>query len=218
MTWVEQIELRGKTGYGVSRWQGRPQLNSDWVNSLQPKFPKSGFKKVEMMTLKLCPMCGRRKSLLISSPKGKSENWPSGTMCNSCYEKEDASFSIFGGRGRRQNETLSICSSADLYPLYTYPLTWGGYQTVVNCKFCGMIFASADRKVNYQDSIYQQPGAIGSRVRVKATSTVYLDLQRAYTGALMQYVPVSGENCRCRLCSGWIADRTKNLSSMATKT
>ena len=55
-----------------------------------------------------------------------------------------------------------ICSSADLYPLYTYPLTWDGYQTVVTCKFCGMVFASSDRKVNYQDSIYQQPGAIGS--------------------------------------------------------
>ncbi len=55
-----------------------------------------------------------------------------------------------------------LCSSAELYPLYTYPPTWGGYQTVVSCKFCGMVFASVSKKVNYQDSIYQQPGAIGS--------------------------------------------------------
>ncbi len=57
-----------------------------------------------------------------------------------------------------------LCSSAELYPLYTYPLTWGGFQTVVSCKFCGMVFASVGKNVNYQDSIYQQPGAVGSGV------------------------------------------------------
>ena len=55
-----------------------------------------------------------------------------------------------------------LCSSAELSPLYTYPLTSGGFQTVVSCKFCGMVFSSIHAPVDYSNSVYQRPGAIGT--------------------------------------------------------